>query len=118
MAAAGGDSDHAPSRRVIRNPTVAVGAGVTGSETGMNATLTLVLCLAGAPDRCEVRDHTVDAQACFYGGANVVRALTPEGWEVKSARCLPAHLGNLRRAAEPPAGPSSEHAAPERPRFG
>lgn len=76
----------------------------------MNATLTLVLCLAGAPDRCEVHDHAVDAQACFYGGANTVRALTPEGWELKSARCLPAHLGNLRGAGTPPTG-----RPPERP---
>lgn len=79
----------------------------------MNATLTLVLCLVGQPDRCEVHAHAVDAQACFYGGANVVRELTPEGFELKSARCLPAHLGSLRGAGAPPTG-----RPPERPEGG
>jgi|DewCreStandDraft_4_1066084.scaffolds.fasta_scaffold00025_100 hypothetical protein len=79
----------------------------------MNATLTLVLCLAGEPELCEVRDHAVDAQACFYGRANIVRELTPEGFELKSARCLPAHLGNLQGAGAPPTG-----RPPERPPSG
>ena len=74
----------------------------------MKASLTLVLCLVGEPGQCEVRTHAVDAQACFYGGANVVRALTPEGYELKSARCLPAHLGNLRGAGQPPTGRPAE----------
>jgi hypothetical protein len=67
----------------------------------MNATLTLVLCLAGAPDRCEVRDHTVDAQACFYGGANVVAAETPPGFELRHARCDPDNKGSLIPADGP-----------------
>ncbi len=79
----------------------------------MNATLTLVLCLASDPAQCEVHTHKVDAQACFYGGANVVRALTPEGWRLEAARCLPAHLGNLRGAGAPPTG-----RPPEPPRSG
>ncbi len=79
----------------------------------MNATLTLVLCLVSEPELCEVRNHAVDAQACFYGGANIVRELTPEGFELKSARCLPAHLGNLQGAGTPPTG-----RLPERPPAG
>lgn len=70
----------------------------------MNATLTLVLCLATSPERCEVRDLQVDAQACFYGGANLIEANTPEGWRLKSARCVPEHLGNLEGAGTPPTG--------------
>lgn len=79
----------------------------------MNATLTLVLCLMAEPERCEVHDLRVDAQACFYGGANVIREHTPAGWMVQSARCLPAHLGNLRGAGSPPTG-----RPPERPASG
>lgn len=55
----------------------------------MNATLTLVLCLASNPESCEVRDLQVDAQSCFYGGSNVAAANTPEGFVLKSARCVP-----------------------------
>lgn len=84
----------------------------------MNATLTLVLCLAADPARCEVKDLTVDAQACFYGGANLVEANIPEGWRLERARCLPAHLGNLQGAGTPPTGRPPERPDPERTRDG
>jgi len=61
----------------------------------MQATLTLVLCLVSAPEQCEVRQKRVDAQACFYGGANVVAAETPDGFRAVHARCDPDHRGNL-----------------------
>ncbi len=64
----------------------------------MQATLTLVLCLLAAPDQCEVRQKRVDAQACFYGGANTIAAETPAGFRTVHARCDPDHKGSLAPA--------------------
>lgn len=66
----------------------------------MQATLTLVLCLVSAPDQCEVRQKRVDAQACFYAGANVVAAETPAGFRAVHARCDPDDRGSLVPSTE------------------
>jgi hypothetical protein len=64
----------------------------------VNATLTIVMCLAAEPELCELVELRVNAYACFYAGHNVATAAVPDGYVLRSARCVPRR-GRVRRPA-------------------
>jgi hypothetical protein len=55
----------------------------------MIATLTMVMCLSSAPSTCELKEFEVDALVCFYGNVNAAQEELPEGYKLKSVRCVP-----------------------------
>jgi hypothetical protein len=55
----------------------------------MMALVTVTVCLAGAPQVCEVREATTDAVMCFAGSRNVAEKQVPEGYVLASFRCVP-----------------------------
>jgi hypothetical protein len=54
------------------------------------------MCLAATPEVCELKELRVDAHACFYGGHNVATSALPDGYVLRSARCVP-QLARLRQ---------------------
>jgi hypothetical protein len=65
----------------------------------MLATMTLVICLNAAPEVCELREVRVDAQLCFHGSRNTALMNVPEGYQLRSARCVPARVAISPRPA-------------------
>jgi hypothetical protein len=73
-------------------------AGVAGADAWhpepaqdiqMKAVFTVVVCLAQAPDACEIRETSVDAVLCFTANRNVAEEQMPEGYTLHSFQCAP-----------------------------
>ncbi len=63
--------------------------GASADDIQMKAAFTVVVCRANAPDVCEVREATADALLCLTANRNVAEEQVPEGYVLRSFRCVP-----------------------------
>ena len=63
--------------------------GASAEDIQMKAAFTVVVCRATAPDVCEVREATADALLCLTANRNVAEEQVPEGYVLRSFRCVP-----------------------------
>ena len=63
--------------------------GASADDIQMKAAFTVVVCRANAPDVCEVREATADAPLCLTANRNVAEEQVPEGYVLRSFRCVP-----------------------------
>ena len=68
---------------------LSTGPGASADDIQMKAAFTVVVCRANAPDVCEVREATADALLCLTANRNVAEEQVPEGYVLRSFRCVP-----------------------------